>query len=484
MHLHLSSKPMQTRLFMLLLLATTLPLAGCVHRTTRQVPLPLTLSDTRTKRNLVVGQVFFEGSKGELVDGPNLQNLGLVSRSVAISPYSLSQADITLAEFLNAMGGSSANCEAARRTEGLDDWFRAEQDNMIGEDVSILFEDVRNEVADRKSLRQIFKEELRRSSDKVPWRRSLSGNSSRNIDARRAVAIVEAVYAGQAIIRFRVSDKANFPKTSAYFVGYPAIQIEDKIRSIIKMIAVCAPQAHARELPDPGIEVLVSFSAKIPEGVRMAAFDQHQITALTPVDTIIHLYEAGRLPAPTHEEPRINPPTSAHVWAETTDTALNFLQTATDQPKLHEKSVFFKYCREDSCYAVITKEHEFDSEGHAYTAKQPHGCVVAGNPASRNPFSALWNSIFERDIKLRELVLFFGRPQTGDAEGKYQDYTSALIRNLQPPETLPSQKVGPTTDVWIYEYDCKGGVAILRPDSRPLTNLGVSGHLRGWGLEK
>src|SRR5579862_1781838 len=112
----LSSFPSTTvnKLFAVSLIVSAMLLAtGCAHRGIRNVRPPVTLSDTRTKRNLVVGQVFSQGTNGELLAGPNLQAFGLVSHSVSLGPLSVSQPDITLGEFLSAIGASSASCEAS-----------------------------------------------------------------------------------------------------------------------------------------------------------------------------------------------------------------------------------------------------------------------------------------------------------------------------------------------------------------------------------
>src|SRR5579862_608221 len=105
------STPVNKFLAESLIVSAMLLVTGCAHRGIRHVLPPVTLSDTRTKRNLVVGQVFFQGNDGQLVAGPNLQAFGLVSHSMSLGPVSVSQPDITLGEFISAIGASNASCE-------------------------------------------------------------------------------------------------------------------------------------------------------------------------------------------------------------------------------------------------------------------------------------------------------------------------------------------------------------------------------------
>jgi hypothetical protein len=137
----------------------------------------VTFSDTQTKRNLVVGQICFQGANGELVAGPNLQTVGLVSHSVSLGPVSVSQPDITLGEFLNVIGASYTSCGASLLSRKVGDdnagWFRAEQNKPVGEEVSLLLEDVRNEIAEPKSLVKLYRRDEGRGTD---W----SGQSAPN----------------------------------------------------------------------------------------------------------------------------------------------------------------------------------------------------------------------------------------------------------------------------------------------------------------
>jgi hypothetical protein len=177
-----------------LVVSATLLVTACVHRKIGQVLPPVTLSDTRTKRNLVVGQLFFERKNGELLAGPNLQNIGLASHSEVLGPLSVSRPDITLGEFLSAIGASSASCEASllpQKSASEDDgWFQAERDKVVGTEVSLLLEDVRNEVFEPRSLARLIKEERHTSTGDVPW---LPTDGSAPHDVRGAVAVVQAI---------------------------------------------------------------------------------------------------------------------------------------------------------------------------------------------------------------------------------------------------------------------------------------------------
>jgi hypothetical protein len=458
---------------------TLLP-SGCVHRKIGQVLPPLTLSDTRTKLNLVVGQVFFEGANGEVFGGPNLQSAGLTWRSVSLGPISVSQHDMTLGEFLSAIGASSASCELSSQpfssvSLAKEDggWFQAEQDSVVGEEVSLLFEDVSSEIADPNSLGKLFIEGLGRSIGKAPPLDAHS--SSAPVDMRGAFAVVQALYVGQVVVRFRVSEKADLLRTSEYFLGHPARSPNEIMKTLVKITSACGTQARARELSDPGLEVTVRLPARTPKGVRLVRAFGTKLVAVTPVETWILLYDGARLPSWSQQTPRVAD--GNRVWTVDTTTALDFLGRAQDQPPLYERSAFFKYCPANTCVAIITSEREFDAEGRPYNhAKEPPGCLVTGN-------NALPWKLFHREVMLRELVLFFGPAPLSGSGSEYNDYTSAMVRSVSRQGMFPGGKVGPTAEVWIYEYDCKGGVAELRPYPRRLTELGVAGHLRGWGLD-
>jgi hypothetical protein len=205
-----------------LALSSTLLTTGCgPHKVIRVLP-QVTLSDTRTKRNLAVGQIFFEGVDGQLTAGPNLQSLGLLSHSVALGPVSVSQPDITLAEFLNAIGASSASCEGPlptlKNSQGGIDWFVKEKDALVGEDVSLLLEDVSEAVADPKSLTQLFEAEDRRSGNGVPWALSNDGAYT------RVFAVVQTLYARQAVFfNFVFPKKPASPPRATISLGIPQL---------------------------------------------------------------------------------------------------------------------------------------------------------------------------------------------------------------------------------------------------------------------
>jgi hypothetical protein len=427
-----------------------LVVGGCAHKKMMQVFPPITLSDTQTKSNLVVGQVFFEDGNGDLLPGPNLQTLGLVSHSVSSGPVSVSQPDITLAEFLSAIGASGNSCEASfpsKKTfqtgDEAVDWFRVEQDKLVGTEVSLLLEDTTNEVVDQKSLEKLFKEERRKAAGKIPW---ASRDNQKPSEARGAMTVVQAIYAGQAVLRFRVSDKTDFPQTSEHFLGHRANSANETILTLMRITSACAAHAQVRELPDPGVEVAIAFPARMAKGVRLARFEKDRVLAVPQVETEIHLYEAPRLP---HWSQKRDLRGQEPVWKVDTTNAKRFLHSADDLPKLDERSLFLKYCADDHCYAIITSPREFDSKGHSYNGA-PYGCVVG--------HAGLWSSfkdLFQREIKQRELVLFFGRPPGNGTGADFYDSTSGIVRKAAPNDgTLP--KVGPTTEVWVYEYDCRG----------------------------
>jgi hypothetical protein len=473
-HFLISSRPPYKYATAALALTATLLISACVHRRIAQTFPPVTLSEPKTKRNLVVGQLLLERNDGELVAGPNLQTFGVVSHSVRLGSVSVSQADITLGEFLSVIGASSATCDAIFPSLKVVDsdvnWFTEEKDKVVGTEVSLLLGDVSNEVVEPKSLARLLKEERRRSADKVPW--APQGDSS-GTDVRGAVAVNQAMYVGQAILRFRVSEKAYLPQTSTHFLGHAAKNVNEMILALARMTSACAKQAQARELPDPGLEVAVTFPARAPKGIRLVRFQDNRIVSLTPVETQILVYDLPRLPAWSLEKPR-GGALAEPVWKVETTTARTFLRGAKDQPD--EGSSFVKYCPEDGCYAVITGPREFDSKGRPYGSAA--NCVLA-----QPTFWSSLRDVFQREVKLRELVMFFGpAPTDSSTQADYSDYTSEVIR-----KALPSQvsvpRLGPTTDVWIYEYDCKGGVAQLHPHPRPLTGLTVVEHLRGWGLD-
>jgi hypothetical protein len=461
-----------------LIVSAMLLATGCTHRGIREVLPPVTFSDTKTKRNLVVGQVFSQGIKGELVAGPNLQALGLVSHSVSLGPLSVSQPDITLGEFLSAIGASSASCEASLQWQKVthedQDWFQKEEHLQVGEEVSFLLEDVSEEVAEPKSLGRLFREEARRSTGNVPWM-----PNENSAQARATVALVQALYARHAILRFRVTEKNQIPLASTYFLGRTASTVDETILTLIKMASVCGAQAHARKLPDPGIEVAVAFPAPAFMGAGLVRFVGRQAVAMTPVQTSILLYEAPRLP-PYSQESHL--PSLEPVWKVGTDTALNFLNGAKSEPKLDEGSVWFKYyCPVGDCDAIITSPHEFDPrDGSPYD--QPIGCKVGEASPWWNPIAS-YRRVFGRERELRELVLFFGSVPPEDVSAGYDDYTSEKVHQVQPSNVLPSPKSGPTKAVWIYEYHCEGGIAQLRRHPYG-TNIGASTHLKEWGLDK
>jgi hypothetical protein len=479
------STPVDKFFALSLVVSAMLLTTDCAHRAIRPVLPPVTLSDTKTKRNLVVGQIFSQGKNGELVAGPNLQALGLVSHSVSLGPVSVSQPDITLGEFLRAIGASSASCEASLpwqkvRHEGHD-WSQKEEDTVVGEDVSFLLEDVSEEVADPQSLRRLLREEGRRSPGNVPWM-----PNENSADARATVAVVQALYARQAILRFRVTEKNHLPLASKYFLGRSAGTVDETILTLIKMASACGAQAHARELPDPGAEVAVAFPAPRFMGAGLVRFVDGQAVAMTPVQTSIMLHEAPRLP-PYSQESQLR--SEDPVWKVYTDTARPFLHGANSQRKLDEGSMFFRYCPAGGCNAsdcpaggcdaIITAPQEFDPEdGSPYG--QAVGCVVGKTSSWWNPVG-LYRSVFRREVELRELVLFFGSAPPEDVNAGYDDYTSEEVHKVQPGSVLPSPKSGPTKAVWIYEYHCEGGIAELR--RHPYGKIGVSKHLEGWGLQ-
>lgn len=467
-----------------LIVSSVLMITGCIHRSFGRVLPPVMLGDTRTKRNLVVGQVFFERDDG-LLSGPNLQNLGLAVRSVPVGLVSVSQPDITLREFLSAIGASSRSCEASlplqKSEDEKADWFQGQQQKLIGEDVSLLFEDVSNEFAEPASLEQLFEMERYRLVGKVPW--SSTDNSPK--DLHDAVAVIQAVYAKQVTIRFRVPEKNDLQDLHKNFLWQPSNSPSEIILALTKMISACAPQARFRELPDPGGEVKVAFPARVLMGVRLAGFSGSQVVALSQIETEIHLYEATRLPVPSHPKERGAIPGTEHIWTVDSNSARDRLGQAPDKPD--EGSLFVKYCHDDNCVGIITKAREFDTKGRAYKAVQPHGCVIGNTALSWNPISDLSRLLapmFQREVKLRELVLFFGPPPEPNSGADVSDYTSTIVLR-QPNRVVSAPKYGPTTAVWIYEYGCNGGVAKLYSDPpEPLTNLTVSEHLEKWGLNK
>jgi hypothetical protein len=482
-----ASTPVDKFFALSLIVSAMLLTTACAHRGIRQILPPVTLSDTRTKRNLVVGQVFSQGTNGELAAGPNLRAFGLVSHSLSLGPLTVSQPDITLGELLSAIGASSASCEASlpwqQVTHEGHDWFKKEEDTLVGEDVSFLLEDVSEEIAEPKSLGRLFREEGRRSTGKVPWM-----PNENSAHSRATVAVVQTLYARQAIVRFRVTERNQLPLASTYFLGRSVSTVDETILTLIKIASVCGAQAHARELPDPGVEVAVAFPAPMFMGAGLVRFVDRKAVAMTPVQTSILLYETPRLP-PYSQESQLRSEES--VWKVDTDAALPFLNGANSQPKLDEGSTFFKYCPAGGCNgldcpaggcdAIITTPHEFDPEdGSPYD--QAIGCVVGKASSWWNPVG-LYRGVFGRERELRELVLFFGSAPLEDVKSGYDDYTSEKVHGLQPGNVLPIPKSGPTKAVWIYEYHCEGGIAQLRRHPYG-TNIGVSKHLKEWGLDK
>jgi len=134
------------------------------------------------------------------------------------------------------------------------------------------------------------------------------------------------MYAGQAVLRFRVSEKNNLPQISTYFLGHPARNVDETISTLVKITSACRSQAHARQLPDPGLEVAVTFPARMPEGVRLTRFSKSRIIALTPVQARIRLYDESRPPARSHESPRAAD--GKRVWTIDSTTVLNFIDDA------------------------------------------------------------------------------------------------------------------------------------------------------------
>jgi hypothetical protein len=506
-----------------LALSSTLLTTGCVpHKVIRVLP-PVTLSDTRTKRNLAVGQLFFEDIDGQLTAGPNLQSLGLQSHSVPLGPVSVSQPDITLAEFLNAIGGSSASCEAAlpQQTSSQDgvDWFSKEKDTLVGEDVSLLLEDVSEVVADPKSLTQLFKAEYRRSGTGVPWAPTAavaqSGTAAAALGAAAAppaatvaapnatvtppsdhgtapiakvtykytYAVVQALYARQAVLRFRVPEKASLDATGTFFVGKPATTVADKILTLIKMASTCGALGHARELPDPGVEVNYAYHAPISRGATLVRDDHGRPDSLPPVEANILLYEQPRLPTPSFRTPRLED--SQPVWKVHTDQASAFLHKAKDQPLLDDNMKYLIYCVDGKCDsdAVITTAREFKVEdAHFYdNGGLAHGCVFGQSPRWWNLVHH-YKAAVQREVALRELVLFFGSQPKDTAIADYSEDTSEVVHLAS--KSAPKPHSGPTTEAWIYEYDCQGGVVEPRPAGRAITNQGVYGHLKGWELNQ
>ena len=481
--MHFSLAPIKAKrlLYIPLVVSVTLLATGCAHRVIRQVLPSVTLSDTTTKRNLVVGQVFFRDANRKLVDGPNLQSVGLVSHSVRLSPLSFNQPDITLGEFLTVIGGSSASCDASfpgqkLPHEGGTEWFQKEQHTVVGTEVSLLLKNVTEEVAEPQSLLRLLKEETRRSGGKVPWMPSDNPAYTRDTVA---VAVVQALYAGQATLRFRVPENAHLPLASEYFLGQKANEANATVSTLIKMTSLCGAQAHARELPDPGVEAAFTY---LPQAAGLVRLEKGRAVAMTPVDTKILLYEEPRLPTPTYELARLKD--GKQVWAQYSDTARKFLSTADDHPNLADNSVFFKYCHDTNCgYAILTDNREFNPEnGHAdNNENRPHGCVF-GEGFKWYSFPDVYKRLFRRQVALRELVLFFGPQPKGSAGIEYNHDTYEWINQLKSDDASVS-KSGPTTYVWVYEYDCEGGIAELRPHGRPLSNLGVYEHLKGWKLD-
>ena len=433
------------------------------------------LSDTRTKSNLVVGQVFFEGSNGDLATGPNLKSFGLVSREVHLGPISVSQPDITLGELLNAIGASDSSCGASlptqkARREGLG-WFEHEKDVLVGTEVSLLLEDAAEELVDPNSLQRLYREASSRSV-KDPW--APADNSAHP----STFAVVKTLYAREITIRFRVPEKVSIPLTSEYFLGYTANSVNEVILTLIRMASACGVQGHARGLPDPGLEAVISRPAPTTEGIELASLENGRVIAKTPIETDLLIYESPRLPRYSHED-RV--PGNEPVWKVDTDGVLSSLSHTNGHLRLDDGSTFFKYCSGGHCDdAIITGPHEFDPEdGSSYN--HDLGCSVG-------PPSAWWNffgqvkGVFQRKVELRELVLFFGPPPADDSGLGYNDYTSEIVHKAQPGNMTPSPKAGPTKAVWIYEYHCEGGIAQLRPDPHG-THLDVPQHLKGMGLD-
>lgn len=491
---------------MSLVLSSSLLTTGCVpHKVIRILP-QVTLSDTRTKRNLAVGQVFFEGKDGQLTAGPNLQSLGLLSHSVPLGPVSVNQPDITLAEFLNAIGAGSAGCESAlprpapppstipqstvpqsavspaalpqaqSSQEGVD-WFGKDKDTIVGEDVSLLLEDVSEELADPKSLTGLFKQEDRRSGNGVPWAPSDNG------EYQHTFAVVQALYARQAVLRFRVPEKSDLSATGNFFLGHPATTANDRILTLIKMASACGAQGHARELPDPGFEVNYASQAPMSRGVTLVRDDHGRPDSVTPVETKIIIYEQPRLPTPSFLKARATD--SQPVWNIHADGAQAFLQKAKDQPLLDDGRRYLNYCANGKCDndAVITTEREFKvDDARSYdNAGKAHGCVFGQSPRWWNLFHD-YKAAVQREVALRELVLFFGAQPKDTPVTDFSENTSEIVHRA-PYHWDAVPHSGPTTEAWIYEYNCQGGLVESHPAGWTITNQGVYGHLKGWELD-
>lgn len=463
---------------MALIVSEMLLTAGCIHGKISPALPAIVLSDTKTKRNIVVGQVFSKGTDGEIAAGPNLQTLGLSSRSIPLGQLSVSQPDITLGEFLNAIGASSASCEASLPWQKVPregaDWFQKEGHTVIGEEVSLLLEDVSEQVADPKSLRRLLRD------------------NSAPPDAHRVV-VVQTLYAQQAVLRFRVPEKASLPLASEYFLGPSANvtsdtsnakppddtssgkTLHDTILTLVKVASACAAQAHARELPDPGLEADVKYLAPMLEGAGLAHLDNGKARAMTNIETLIRLYDEPRLPTPTDES---HTPGQERVWKASAGNADHVLQGTKDNPPLTDNIVPFEYGEKEGSYAIMTSPREFNpDDGKPYHRSLE--CVFRQAPSWWNPFP-LFNRAFGREVWYRELALFFG-PEPPRDGGDSNDYTSEKVHAKK--EGSPSvPKSATTLAVWIYEYHCQGGFAQLQP--RNMGKKGVSEHLEGWGLDK
>jgi hypothetical protein len=248
------------------------------------------------------------------------------------------------------------------------------------------------------------------------------------------------------------------------------------------MASACGAQGHARELPDPGVEVNYASHAPMSRGVTLVRDDRGRPDSLTPVEANILLYEQPRLPTPSFRASRLTD--SQPVWNIHTNEASAFLHKAKDQPVLDDNMKYLNYCANGKCDsdAVITTAREFKVENARFydNGGLGHGCVFGQSPRWWDLVHN-YKAAVQREVALRELVLFFGSQPKDTAVTDYSEDTSEVVRLSS--KSAPVPHSGPTTEAWIYEYDCQGGVVEPRPAGRAITNQGVYGHLKGWELD-
>lgn len=459
------------------ILAFALLTTSCVVPKHAPLAPPVSLAAPKIPQSLVAGQILYELRDGKLVLGVNLRGIGLTTRSSQLTTLNATQRDVSLSEVLSMVGASTSACEAEGHTFAPvnEPWYQGEQDTLVGEDVSVVLTGVTTEAVDSRQLASLYAHEHAQRPTKVPWSGDSKDASNPNA-TENAFVVTRASTAREVKLSFQVRKNAAFPKTQNFV--YALVKTAIPARAVLtEIVRACAPHATSRDLPDDGIEFAATFAAPRATGVELARLTGSwpAITSETQVQTALRLYDSSRLPQPTWQ--REPAPGATGIWGSTPSLAVTMLAATKDEPEWYR----FKYCSEGTCYGMITAPMEFDSEGKPYQDPNHRGtgCQAVAQPGVIATVTAAFKAFFLRPIMQRELVLFFGLPP--NPAGTFDDYTSAQIKK-QPEELGNMPKPEPkATKIWIYEYDCEGGIAVLKPSDQ-LTHLEVDGHLKGWML--